>query len=153
MFKEPTKHGILHNTLTNIRFPCHNCLVLPTCESSLRYIDCSTSLGEWTYMVGFDYFSQLLRRLNTTHLLKVEYSIDYSYIFDAAIEVLTLEIHALLYDGRVITFNFEDDSVFDSSLAFFDEKYRQQVIINMKNHSVFYSNLTEYHKDFPPEHS
>lgn len=150
-YNESLPPTILHNTLYDIPFKCHNCLTLAMCKSIKEHMKCMEEIGEWSYMIGFDYFCILLRRLDAKTLLVVDYSVDYSYMFDQAIEILTLEIHALLYDGRIICFDFGNESIYDTSKAYFDDGYREEVIDNMRKLSTFYANLTEYHKKYPPE--
>lgn len=148
---EQRKHEILHHTLTNIKFKCYNCLVSPMCDHDRRYIECLSDMGEWAYMTGFDHFCRLLCKYDATHFIKVIYTVDYSFIFDAAIDILTLELHTLLYDGRVIVFEFDNNAIFDATKAFFHDDYRNNVLRNMEKHCIFYDNLTAYHVDHPPE--
>lgn len=150
-FFQQKTHDILYNTVTNIPFPCHNCIISAICTQRERYVGCISEMGEWTHMVGIEYFFLLLRKYDTTHLIKVTYSVDYSYIFDAAIEILTLEVHALLYDERILCFNLDDSFIYNSPSIFHDTEFHHKIIDDMESTITLYSNLTEYHKKNPPE--
>ena len=119
-----------------MKFPCNNCLVLPSCKILCFIFTDSKFQGLYSCRYG-DILFKLLKSLNSKEILSLNYENDYQGYVD---------IDVLLEDGRVFSYHYSYGSCSGwdewESLSLNGEEIEEV----MMKEATFFDNIDQYNK-------